>query len=60
MADYNLCYLRKEGCAVHPDDTSAALSDKAYIKQLQAYKDGTGDDVTKVYCSRPELLDQIK
>jgi hypothetical protein len=49
-------YLRAEGCAVHPDDTDADLSDDQYFKQLRAYYINYGSVVFNTPCSRPDQL----
>lgn len=54
--------IRKFGCAAHPDDLldQVEFNDGFYVKQLQAYKDTTGDDIKLVKCSRPHLIERVK
>ena len=60
VTGFGLAYIRKEGAAMHPDDTEAEMGDVFYLKQLQAFKDEHGIEVTKKsYCSRPYLLEEL-
>ena len=46
MNGFGLARLKMEGCAMHPDDillNGGELTDKQYIKQLEAYEKDTGD-----------------
>jgi len=52
MNAVSLVPIKKEGCAVHPDEM-ASMSDEAYKRQLKAYISSTGDK--SVICSRPDL-----
>jgi len=40
---FGLAPLRMEGCAVHPDEIIAEISDEYYIKQAKRYMKDTGD-----------------
>lgn len=40
---FGLAYVKKEGCAMHPDDIDVELSEQEYIKQANAYINDTGD-----------------
>ena len=64
LRGFGLSYIQKEGAPLHPDDrhwrADYVMSDELYVKQLQGYLDATGDDVTKIYNSRPQLLHLIR
>ena len=53
---FGMCNFKKEGCAIHPDDTNANMSDETYLRQLQAYYDWSGEIGT---LSRPELKSRL-
>lgn len=64
MTGFGLAYLCTEGGAMHPDDRHIddqyEWTDEAFLSQLRAYRVHAGDSVFHSYCSRPELLKQLK
>ena len=59
MIKFGGCHLKKEGCAMHPDDTECDLTDVAYVRQLEAYWRETCGDV---FCSviREDLVQRLE
>jgi hypothetical protein len=37
-SSFSLAHVKQQGCAVHPDDISAPMSDKQEARQLAAYE----------------------
>lgn len=60
LSGFGLGALRMEGCAVHPDEIEADLSDEQYYKQLKAYYRDVGDSAFKTFCVRDNLLQKLK
>ncbi len=56
----SLVSIKREGCAVHPDEMTSALSDEQYYTQLKAYHRDIGDSVFNTFCVRDELLQKLK
>lgn len=48
-------HVKQEGAPVHPDDTDADMSDGAYVRQLQAYKDHF-----RLSFSSPEIVNCVR
>lgn len=57
---FGLCNIKKEGCAMHPDDIETDLTDAQYERQLRAYLESTGDDINRMVCVRTNILEAIK
>jgi len=47
MSDFGLVHEKKEGCAIHPDDTEANFTDKQYETHLRQHYIDLGADISE-------------